>query len=153
MCYTAVEELLQTESSLLFTQNDHGLGSAYDKWLNIYKCARQNPNNTRFTLPNTSAEEEAVVDGPSEASWHEKTEAPAYPILHSYAHVKERTPTEKALDLLSQIGYVGLTERDLVRLHPPDAFDEELCVMADVRAYFQVAYKVRISLLLAYSKA
>lgn len=29
------------------------------------------------------------------------------------------------------------------RLIPPDEYEEELVVMADVRAYFQVAYKVR----------
>lgn len=44
--------------------------------------------------------------------------------------------------MLSQMGYSGLKNEDLARLHPPDAFEEELRVMADVRSYFQVAYKV-----------
>lgn len=48
-----------------------------------------------------------------------------------------------ALSALAKLGYVGLTVDDLGKLNPPDEYEEELNVMAEVRAYFQVAYKVR----------
>ncbi|KAH9909434.1 Dynamin central region-domain-containing protein [Fomitopsis serialis] len=41
-----------------------------------------------------------------------------------------------------KLGYVGLTADDLGKLNPPDEYEEELSVMAEVRAYFQVSYKV-----------
>lgn len=48
-----------------------------------------------------------------------------------------------ALALLAEMGYAGLTAEDLGKLNPPDQYEAELQVMAEVRAYFQVAYKVR----------
>lgn len=56
----------------------------------------------------------------------------------------ERSQLEAdALSALAKLGYVGLTADDLGKLNPPDEYEEELNVMAEVRAYFQVAYKVR----------
>ena len=58
----------------------------------------------------------------------------------------ERTAAERrVLADLEIFGYTGLTLDTLVRLHPTDEFEQELKLMADVRAYFQVAYKVRMS--------
>lgn len=55
----------------------------------------------------------------------------------------ERSQLEAdALSALAKLGYVGLTVEDLGKLNPPDEYEEELNVMAEVRAYFQVAYKV-----------
>lgn len=53
------------------------------------------------------------------------------------------SPLDRALAALRELGYKDLVESDLDRLIPPDEYEEELVVMADVRAYFQVAYKVR----------
>ena len=50
---------------------------------------------------------------------------------------------DRALQALRELGYTELRESDLIRLNPPDTYEEELNVMADVRAYFQVAYKVK----------
>ncbi|KAH9928963.1 P-loop containing nucleoside triphosphate hydrolase protein [Fomitopsis serialis] len=47
----------------------------------------------------------------------------------------------EALSALAKLGYTGLTADDLGKLHPPDEYEEELNVMAEVRAYFQVSYK------------
>ena len=44
-------------------------------------------------------------------------------------------------------GYSDITAADLPALLPTDKYIEELIVMADVRSYFQVAYKVRVPLL------
>lgn len=40
----------------------------------------------------------------------------------------------------------SFTEEDLAKLLPPDIYEDELEVMAEVRAYFQVVYKVCFSL-------
>ena len=50
---------------------------------------------------------------------------------------------DEALAVLAKLGYTGLTEEDLGKLNKTDEYDEELHLMAEVRAYFQVAYKVR----------
>lgn len=44
--------------------------------------------------------------------------------------------------LLAQKGYSGLVPKDLGKLNPPDEYETELVAMAQVRGYFQVAYKV-----------
>ncbi|KAI1791422.1 P-loop containing nucleoside triphosphate hydrolase protein [Ganoderma leucocontextum] len=45
-----------------------------------------------------------------------------------------------ALSMLTKLGY-AVKEEDLSKLNPPDEYEEELELMAEVRAYFQVAYK------------
>ncbi|TFK84004.1 hypothetical protein K466DRAFT_239334 [Polyporus arcularius HHB13444] len=47
---------------------------------------------------------------------------------------------KSALAALSILGYT-VKEEDLGKLNPPDQFEEELELMAEVRAYFYVAYK------------
>jgi hypothetical protein len=58
---------------------------------------------------------------------------------------KPETPEAKALRVLAEAGYAGLRVSDLARLLPPDSFEEELVVMADVRAYYHIAYKVSLA--------
>ena len=55
-----------------------------------------------------------------------------------------QSPLERALCALAELGH-GLSSEDLGRLLVPDPYDEELAVMADVRAYFHIGYKVRRS--------
>lgn len=50
--------------------------------------------------------------------------------------------TNQALSALAALGY-HVTAADLGKLNPPDVFESELELMAEVRAYFQIAYKVR----------
>ena len=47
-----------------------------------------------------------------------------------------------ALQHLAAAGFTGVGEEDLKRLRKPDTHDEELEVMAETRAYFQIAFKV-----------
>lgn len=47
-----------------------------------------------------------------------------------------------ALAQLAALGFSGLTEADLKKLRPVDPYETELEVMAEMRAYFQIAYKV-----------
>ena len=45
--------------------------------------------------------------------------------------------------MLAELGYNGLTRETLCKLAaPPDAFEKEIKVMAEVRGYFQIAYRV-----------
>jgi len=46
-----------------------------------------------------------------------------------------------ALAALAELGYKGLSVEDLGKLNPPDEYETELQVMAEVRGYFQVSYK------------
>lgn len=48
----------------------------------------------------------------------------------------------QAIALLTSVGYEGLKVEDLGKLHPPDIYEREMDVMAEVRGYFQVSYKV-----------
>ncbi|KAG1834946.1 P-loop containing nucleoside triphosphate hydrolase protein [Suillus subluteus] len=64
-----------------------------------------------------------------------------YKTVRSPGGTYPETPGAKALRALAEAGYAGLRVSDLARLLPPDSFEEELVVMADVRAYYHVAYK------------
>jgi len=44
------------------------------------------------------------------------------------------------------LGFDVKTGADLQRLQPADEYEQELIVAAEVRAYFQVAYKVSAAL-------
>ncbi|KAK0224243.1 P-loop containing nucleoside triphosphate hydrolase protein [Armillaria fumosa] len=46
-----------------------------------------------------------------------------------------------AISALSAIGIEGIKANDLAKLLPPDQMEPALSIMAEVRAYFQVAYK------------
>ena len=58
----------------------------------------------------------------------------------------------RALEALKHLGY-HLTAEDFPRAIPPDEFDEEILVMAEVRSFFQVTYKVSIGEPLLHSTA
>lgn len=59
----------------------------------------------------------------------------------------------KLMAIMNEAGFVGKTIEDLKKLHDSDKHDTELEVMAEVRAYFQVAYKVRERLLVVRRRA
>jgi hypothetical protein len=49
---------------------------------------------------------------------------------------------KELLSVLAKAGRSGLQAHDLARLDEPDKFETEMVVMAEVRGYFQIAYKV-----------
>lgn len=71
----------------------------------------------------------------------------------------QRSPATEEVDVqdvigkLVALGYQIRTREDLERLVPPDPYDEVLIVMSEVRAYWQVAYKVRVIILCVYACA
>ncbi|TDL15309.1 P-loop containing nucleoside triphosphate hydrolase protein [Rickenella mellea] len=139
----AVKISLAMEKNPLFTQNHHYLDSVREKWLSLYRIHRRQhamcpavpcviclPGSptTRSCSPQPEIEYD---DAPTRAARY----------LPQQPNGREITPLERALSALSELGYSGLTTNDLARLSPPDSFEDELIVMADVRSYFQAAYK------------
>lgn len=80
----------------------------------------------------------AIVDSSSSAAQTTRTSR-----KHGLDEDTRQQYENEALSVLAKLGYTGLTPDDLAKLLPPDIYEEELEVMAEVRAYFQVAYKVR----------
>lgn len=113
-------KLLEQESTPLFTQNLHYLTASSQKWLQKYTDARKNPTQYSKELDVDEDDDASVID---------------------YCTHQSQTERRVLTDLAS-LGYNGLNIPDLVRLHPADQYGQELQLMADVRGYFQVAYKV-----------
>lgn len=59
----------------------------------------------------------------------------------SIAMFDRKQEEDSILAGLARLGFTGLSAADLSKLRPVDDFEEELEVMAEVRAYFKVAYK------------
>ncbi|KAG1903478.1 P-loop containing nucleoside triphosphate hydrolase protein [Suillus fuscotomentosus] len=108
----AVKKALDLETTPYYTQNTHYLQTLSEKWLAYYKVVRHRP----------------------------KTERAQSPYVYESVYRGE-PPESKALRALAEAGYTSLSIPDLARLLPPDSREKELIVMADVRAYYHVAYK------------
>jgi hypothetical protein len=113
-CLDFLDAVLEAEL-MPYTQNNHYLESTTDRWLAKYKDVRSGDD----TDPTSQSD--------SNASRY--LDDPAFVI--------------KTLAALAALGYNSVTREDLGKLNPPDPYETELKVMAEVRAYFQVAYKVR----------
>jgi vacuolar protein sorting-associated protein 1 len=135
-----LKRILELEHAPLFTQNDHYFEDSRRKWLAHYRDARARPSRFTFSWPAT------VTSPVPPASDDEDQEV--------FASRKRASMEQSALQSLVSRGYCGIKREDLKRLHPHENFDDELIVMADVRAYFQVAYKVRMNApVLSFSRA
>ena len=134
---SAVKETLRLEITPIYTQNNKDFEDLREKWLFRYRKARRNPGEHRIPQP------------PSEKLSLTSMKAPCTPSPARHKGMpnqilEENSPETQALRYLAQAGYKGLTVDDLARLSPRDQyFEDELIVMADVRAYFTLAYKVR----------
>lgn len=77
----------------------------------------------------------------------QQTSSFSVPSILRTATVSDTKPQrdERAIrDALAALAKLGLnvTEADLGKLNPPDEYEDELALMAEVRAYFDVSYKV-----------
>lgn len=120
-----IEWLVELES-LPFTLNTHYLSDYTDKFLAHYKGLRQQQDHgsvssalTKYTPPN-----------PLPPGNTPKRSASTNPSIS----------ISEALAGLSSIG-IHAKASDLAKLLPPDEMEDALKIMADVRGYFQVAYK------------
>ncbi|KIJ12486.1 hypothetical protein PAXINDRAFT_171167 [Paxillus involutus ATCC 200175] len=115
--HSALKETLELDVKPSYTQNTHYFESLCEKWHNTYKLGRRNPTQHLLTTADRGNRVSVAIESVS------------------------TTHISNALHYLAQAGYSGLTAGDLARLLPPEPFEEELIVMAHVRAYFHVAYK------------
>lgn len=76
---------------------------------------------------------------------------PAQAPLSDVDNAAKAEKLQDALTALAALGY-SVKPEDLGKLNPTDMFETELKVMAEVRGYFQVAYKVCITVLLMSHK-
>ncbi|KAH7921346.1 hypothetical protein BV22DRAFT_1107246 [Leucogyrophana mollusca] len=131
-------ETLALEMVPYYTQNTHYFQTLREKWLGIYKIARSNPTmyDRRLT--------ERPVSPTSSLAGSDRDAIDGYEDHYDVSSAYKGTdvpPEVMALRYLAQAGYRGLKLSYLSRLLPPDEFEAELIVMADVRAYFNVSYK------------
>ncbi|KAG2064867.1 hypothetical protein BDR04DRAFT_1130602 [Suillus decipiens] len=113
----AVKTALDLEAAPYYTQTTFCLQKLQEQWLGYYKAARNQSH--KFKVHKGSSE---VVE------------------RRDSVHGRE-TLESKALKALAEAGYTNLRTSDLARLLPSDPYEKELIVMADVRAYYHVAYK------------
>ncbi|KIJ12479.1 hypothetical protein PAXINDRAFT_101195 [Paxillus involutus ATCC 200175] len=132
-----MKETLELELRPNYTQNTHYLQSLCEKWLSKYKLGRRNSTQYQLPAPDSPI---ATFDDSEQAPAKKKKNCQPTSACTSSAYRDSSAETD-ALEYLSRAGYSGLSVADLARLLPPDAFEDELIVMADVRAYFHVAYK------------
>lgn len=57
----------------------------------------------------------------------------------------EAAALQAAIAAVRAAGFNVEGQADLERLRAPDQYEQELIVAAEVRAYFQIAYKVHLS--------
>ncbi|KAG1812617.1 P-loop containing nucleoside triphosphate hydrolase protein [Suillus subaureus] len=164
----AVKTALDLETTTPhYTQNTHYLQTLREKWLGHYKRVRSRPSMYRAPIRHIEEVVEPMVSKPRLTNIPNRSTSPS-PDIDSPPPFKEfmyngssmtglvkspgkpngpklETPEAKALRALAEAGYAGLRVSDLARLLPPDSFEEELVVMADVRAYYHVAYKASLT--------
>jgi len=93
--------------------------------------------STAMPLSNHAAPSPVQASGASATP----AQSASAPVITSVPRDLEKI--NSVLALLAEAGYTGLNAEDLGKLNPPDEYETELHVMAEVRGYFQVSYKVR----------
>ncbi|KZT28391.1 hypothetical protein NEOLEDRAFT_1154609 [Neolentinus lepideus HHB14362 ss-1] len=124
-----IEWLLQLEEDP-FTLNGHYYQDYKDKFLAHYKQSRHKNSENKAFLSNLSGRDESSRSpSPSEhcdsREWAESDSVDVTTVLAN----------------LASLGLPGLNAKDLARLLPSDSYAPAIEIMAETRAYFQVAYK------------
>ncbi|KAK7043329.1 P-loop containing nucleoside triphosphate hydrolase protein [Favolaschia claudopus] len=106
-----ISKFISLEQGSPITLNEHYLADYKAKFLTHYRGARQ------------------------------KTQNPDLSYAIESSNSTEYLGMQDILAGLANLGLNGVAPEDLSKLLPPDRMDPALNIMADVRAYFQVAYK------------
>ncbi|KAJ7064490.1 P-loop containing nucleoside triphosphate hydrolase protein [Mycena amicta] len=112
-----VSTLIKLEMPAPMTLNEHYLADYRQKYLARYRAAREKASNNTF------------------ATQIENHQPPSPSALASPSTI------DSILGHFASIGLSGLKAEDFAKLLPTDKMGPALEIMADVRAYFQVAYK------------
>ncbi|TRM59249.1 P-loop containing nucleoside triphosphate hydrolase protein [Schizophyllum amplum] len=131
-----IDWLVEVEQSP-FTLNTHYLADYTDKFMSYYKSARQSQSNEGLMGKIRAHGSAATTSSPSYSPGRPR-HAQA---LYSSPADAGPTGIEKILAGAVEVGITGTKAEDVARLLAPDAMEPALHVMADVRAYFQIAYK------------
>ncbi|KAF8805241.1 hypothetical protein BYT27DRAFT_7224945 [Phlegmacium glaucopus] len=113
-----------------FSLNTHYLSNYKSKFLAHYKGSRE--KYERSELANMIDQYTPPTPGVANFSSSGKGNPSQQPPVTGIA---------KVLAGLAEVGMSGIKAEDLPKLLPPDRMEPALTIMADVRAYFQVAYK------------
>jgi vacuolar protein sorting-associated protein 1 len=162
-----VVKILELEKIPVFTQNTHYLESEGKKWLSRYSYAQR--HSSQYHKPPLRSFTETETASPCDVAYPRVMQpcsppCPSSPydkqadlepqiLLRNYNRAMD-TPAETssyertALNALNNDGKYGTVVIEDLATLPTCEFREELAVMARVRAYFQVAYKVSAGVLL-----
>ncbi|KZV86781.1 hypothetical protein EXIGLDRAFT_774260 [Exidia glandulosa HHB12029] len=125
-----MEMLKETES--IYTQNEHYLEAYKAKFLGHYKQVRMKQPPPPPRPSSVEASRSGIYDDYE-------------PVIYNdpYQHVRspQVDPTDAAVRALQAAGYTHVKSTDLPKLLPSHGLDPAFDIMAEVRAYFQVAYK------------
>jgi hypothetical protein len=142
--FSAVKETLGLEITPIYTQNKKDFENLREGWLIKYRKARRNPGEYRIPESPCERLSDSLFVPIAQASSSPSSAARSKSDSAKSHDSEERvSPETLALQYLARAGYRGLTVDDLARLSRDKYFEDELIVMADVRAYFTLAYKVR----------
>ncbi|KAI0084205.1 P-loop containing nucleoside triphosphate hydrolase protein [Irpex rosettiformis] len=108
----------------------------------VHKKSRVKTNDMVRSSESSSTNADSLVPAtPTKASSKPPADMGASAQKRSSDKEAEREElTNQALSALAALGY-HVTAADLGKLNPPDIYESELELMAEVRAYFQIAYK------------
>ncbi|KAJ7036791.1 P-loop containing nucleoside triphosphate hydrolase protein [Mycena alexandri] len=118
-----IAKFVALENDGPLTLNEHYLSDYQAKFLAYYRGARERQQNPVLA-------QAIAAFKPSD-----------HPKIDRHGIAIQPTGIAQVLSTLASIGLNGIHAEDLVKLLPPDQMDPALNIMADVRAYFQVAYK------------
>jgi GTPase SAR1 family protein len=140
--FSAVKETLGLEITPIYTQNKKDFENLREGWLIKYRKARRNPGEYRIPESPCERLSDSLFVPIAQASSSPSSAARSKSDSAKSHDSEERvSPETLALQYLARAGYRGLTVDDLARLSRDKYFEDELIVMADVRAYFTLAYK------------
>ncbi|KAH9851169.1 P-loop containing nucleoside triphosphate hydrolase protein [Lenzites betulinus] len=136
-----LETTLKLERGPPFTQNTHYLAEKRAKQLALYKQARA--SNSRSNKGDGQSEDDESSGSTSRPSTSSFGGFRLQDMRRPEEAEEERGKEESLRTVLSELVKLGYSVKaeDLGKLNPPDEYEEELEVMAEVRAYFQVTYK------------
>lgn len=171
-CRSFVDAILDAER-IPFTQNEHYLQVSEDKWLTQYRDQRAGQkkaekhksltaesttvpatNDARALQPPPVPNGVVATTGRPGASAlaqfgqsgfsSQKTQATPAPTAQSPGSVENLKKLEELVAFINSSGLgFEVTAEDMSKLYPADEYETELKVMAEVRGYFKVSYKVR----------
>ncbi|KIY48836.1 hypothetical protein FISHEDRAFT_42554 [Fistulina hepatica ATCC 64428] len=120
---TYIEWLFELEQRP-FTLNTHYLSDYKSKFLAHYKGIRRSGANASLMNAITNYKKQVGNAGNNRS-----------------VETRQTYTIAKILSHLASLGVAGIDAPDLPRVLPPDEMEPAMIIMADVRAYFQVAYK------------